>query len=278
MRGPFGRGPFAEGPDRGFPWSATLGAVDRYPIDAWVVWPMLVAVAVTSVAGYMWVRRAAAPVGRGAAAATRDEIGLLRALPDRPVIAALAWLRAVDAVEATEHGTIVVRRPPPAGATPIDEAVHRAIADRGQWDGIDRDPPVVSAVDAATRSVVAAGWLANNDDPRVRPRALLTVAAVVVEIGIFMIAGGTPLAATAVCLVLPLVVLLPILFTRDELSPAGRRTVNRAFRAVRRLPRHDPERLALEVALHGLPALRSAYPRLVTDGRVYERRPPGESE
>lgn len=252
--------------------------MDRYPIDAWVVWPMLVAVAVTSVAGYMWVRRAAAPAGVGPAAATRDEIGLLRALPDRPVIAALAWLRAVDAVEATEHGTIVVRRPPPAGATPIDEAVHRAIADRGQWDGIDRDPPVVSAVDAATRSVVAAGWLANNDDPRVRPRALLTVAAVVVEIAIFMIAGGTPLAATAVCLVLPLVVLLPILFTRDELSPAGRRTVNRAFRAVRRLPRHDPERLALEVALHGLPALRSAYPRLVTDGRVYERRPPGESE
>ena len=117
---------------------------------------------------------------------------------------------------------------------------------------------------------------------RVRPRAFLTVAAVLAEIAIFMTAGGTPVAATAFCLVLPLVVLLPLLFTRDELSPAGHRTVNRAFRAARRMPRRNPERLALEVALHGLPALRSAFPELVTAARVDERRPlddsVGESE
>jgi hypothetical protein len=109
----------------------------------------------------------------------------------------------------------------------------------------------------------------------VRPRALLTVAAVLVEIAVFMTVGGTSLAATAVCRLLPLVVLLPILFAHDDLSPTGRRTVNRAFRALRRLPRHEPDRFAMEVALHGLPALRSAYPRLVIDGRIYERRAPG---
>jgi uncharacterized protein (TIGR04222 family) len=251
--------------------------VDRYPIDTWVVWPMLVAVAVTSAAGYVWMRRATQPasVPGDASSATRDEVGLLRGLPDRPVIAALAWLRAVEALEATEHGTIVVRRPPPPGAGALDEAVHRAVADHGRWDGIDRDPRVVAAVDSVRRTVLASGWVADNADPRVRPRALLTVAAVLVEIAVFMTVGGTSLVATAVCLALPLVVLLPLLLAHDDLSPAGRRTVRRAFRAVRRLPRHDPDRFALEVALHGLPALRSAYPRLVIDGRVYERRPPG---
>lgn len=252
--------------------------MDRYPIDTWVVWPMLVTVAVTTVAGYVWMRRATMPVGvppDGPSVATRDEVGLLRGVPDRPVLAALAWLRAVEALEATEHGTIVVRRPPPSSAGRLDEAVHAAIADHGRWDGIHRDPRVADAVDEATRAVVASGWVANNADPRVRPRALLTVAAVLVEIAVFMTVGGTSLAATAVCLVLPLVVLLPMLLAHDDLSPAGRRTVNRAFRAVRRLPRHEPDRLALEVALYGLPALRSAYPRLVIDGRVYERRPPG---
>jgi uncharacterized protein (TIGR04222 family) len=252
--------------------------VDRYPIDTWVVWPMLVTVAVTTVAGYVWMRRAATPVGAppdASSVATRDEVGLLRGLPDRPVIAALAWLRAVEALEATEHGTIVVRRPPPPGAGPLDEAVHRAVVDHGRWDGIDRDPRVVAAVDSASRAVVASGWVANNADPRVRSRALLTVAVVLVEIAVFMTVGGTSVVATAVCLSLPLVVLLPLLLAHDDLSPAGRRTVRRAFCAVRRLPRHDADRLALEVALHGLPALRSAYPRLVIDGRVYERRPPG---
>jgi len=250
--------------------------VDRYPIDTWVVWPMLVTVAVTAVAGYVWMRRATIPVGAprdASSVATRDEVGLLRGVPDRPVLAALAWLRAVEALEATEHGTIVVRRPPPSTAGPLDAAVHAAIADRRRWDGIHRDPRVAAAVDAVNRSVVASGWVADNADPRVRPRALLTVAAVLVEIAAFLTLGGTSLVATAVCLVLPLVVLLPILLAHDDLSPAGRRTVNRAFRAVRRLPRHGPDRVALEVALYGLPALRSAYPRLVIDGRVYERAP-----
>lgn len=244
--------------------------MNRYPIETWVVWPMVVAVVVTAVAGYRWVRRAAAPATTAAGPSSRAETALLRGSPARPVIAALAWLRAHGAVEATELGTIVVRHPLPAGAEPLDAAVHRAVTTVGRWDGIERDAGVTAAVGEATRSVRAAGWWADNDDPRIRPRAYVTVGAVMAEILVFMLAGGTPLAATGVCLLLPLVALLPFLLSRDDLTLAGRREVRRAFRAVRRLERDDPDRLALEVALHGMIALRSAFPRLITDGRVTE--------
>jgi uncharacterized protein (TIGR04222 family) len=249
--------------------------VDRYPIETWVAWPLFVALVVTSVAGYAWVRRASVPAGAPAVppSPTRTEIALLRGLPARPVIAALAWLRGHGAIEATEHGTIVVLSPPPSGALPLDAAVHRAVATVGRWDGIEQDAAVAAAVDEATRTVRAAGWWADNDDPRLRPRALITVAAVLVEIAVFMTIGGTPLVATGICLLFPLVTLLPFLLSRDGHTPAGRRVVRRAFRAARRLPKHDPDRLALEVALHGMIALRATFPRLVTDGRVYERRP-----
>ena len=249
--------------------------MNRYPIETWVVWPMLVAVAVTAVAGYTWVRRAATPdrASANAGPPSRAEIALLRGVPDRPVIAALAWLRAHGVVEATEHGTIVVLHPPPSDAAPLDAAVHRAVATVGRWDGIERDAGVAAAVDDATRAVRAAGWWADNDDPRIRPRACVTAVAVLVEIVVFMVLGGAPILATAICLLLPLVVLLPFLLSRDDLTPAGRRVVRRAFRAARRRPRHDPDRLALEVALYGMVALRSSFPRLVTDGRVVERKP-----
>src|SRR5262245_53188044 len=77
------------------------------------------------------------------------DIALLLNVDDHmPVLASLAVLRAVRAIDCTDKGTLTVTGPVPDGGSDTDRAVH-AVAARGTaWPSIAGDRAVVAALAA----------------------------------------------------------------------------------------------------------------------------------
>ncbi|AVT37975.1 TIGR04222 domain-containing membrane protein [Plantactinospora sp. BB1] len=213
---------------------------------------------------------------------TPQQVGYLHAGERLAVYAALAGLRAAEAVRLTPARTLRVNGPLPPGATALDEAVHAAAGAEVPQQALRADPRVVAAVGRIRDGLEESGLLLGPAaSRRVRRGARLMLLLVVIGVaGISgdLVGGRSPgwlgLATLAVFGgYLVLIARLPRQSAAAEvLLEQLRRTYAHLSPQHRpALATYGPQAAAMAVALFGYRRARSRRPG---DGRRGVRRAP----
>ncbi|GIF77538.1 TIGR04222 domain-containing membrane protein [Asanoa siamensis] len=244
----------------------TLAAsVQGIPLPAFVAGYLLL-----SVAAVVATARARAVIARGRGGDHRlgpHQVAFLTGGPRLAVNASLAWLRRAGAIGVAPGGRIAAAGPLPAGATPLDGALHDAAGPGTRVRQLHVDPAVERALGGLRVALERDGLLLSRGR-RWLHRAAALFLLPVVAVGGRRIAAGTrddqpPDVLLLVLVVSTLCWLLVSLSRAPWRTAAGTAAVDRLLIRHQRLApaqrpsyaTHDAGTAAMGVALFGGPAM-----------------------
>ncbi|GAA3985718.1 hypothetical protein GCM10023085_79860 [Actinomadura viridis] len=246
---------------------------------------LFIPAAVVLLAGVLLIRRLLSP-GRDPQGDLHPyKIALLDGGAGRVIATAVAALRADGAVEAQGGGLrVTVTDTDRTARTPLDEAVHGALAERKsvppkELPGL---PQVRQAIDDLERALVRDGLMLSAGRHRARRLAVLPL--VLLElVGIARLIAGLGSGQPVLFLVIALIVLglvnITLLVDAERCTAAGKRVVADASRRYRHLnPSQSPAwatygapGMVFGVALFGTAALVSMDPAFAEESQIHSQ-------
>ncbi|RQX00598.1 TIGR04222 domain-containing membrane protein [Micromonospora inaquosa] len=208
------------------------------------------AILVVAIAAYHRVRLAAGST----AAMTADPLGpqqlaYLNGGPRLAVHAALGGLRGSGAIGVRPDRRLTTTGAPPAGLTPLDQAIHWAAHQHARAGDLPRDERVRVALHQIRNGLEQRGLL-TDDAQRARARFWATILTTLLGIGVFRLVSGLfndhPVGYLLLTLV-PLLIITLVLRRAPVVTRAGRA----ALRSVRRAHTHLAPASAPAYATYG---------------------------
>lgn len=187
------------------------------------------------------------------------------------IYSALAGLRSIGAVGANRDRGLRATGPLPFGATPLDQAVHHAAAQRRRTRDLPRDPRVVTALDQLRQGLVERGLVLDSNQrlaARFGPALLLLL----LVVGVVRLIAGLRDDRPVGYLVLVLLGLTVVLVVQAVRVPHSTRAARAALRDLRRqyhyltpanapaYATYGPAGAAMGVALFGVATLWALDP------------------
>jgi uncharacterized protein (TIGR04222 family) len=271
------------------------GAMNGYAADTWgISGPRFVALyavvaGVTLTAALFW--RFALRAGRGESLTARPpgpaEVAYLNQGPRLALYSSLAALRAAGSIGTRHDGALTASGPLPAGATDLDRATYHAIRQGTPAVGLPGNTLVARALDDIRDTLARNGWLyspAQRGRMRWGGIALLTVAGLGLARAFAGLAGGKPVGYIGLLTVATVVVAIGLLQV-PRTTPQGGRIVAQLRGGNAHLsPAQSPSwavygtgGAALGVALYGTASLWAADPAFAQQAAVARQAVGGSS-